>query len=199
MSTATSVRVPAPATPPPGARRAAPLWLVPQRRSTAAKAPFVVAVVGLLVAGLLGLLLLNTIVAQDAFRLHDLQKQGRLLADREQELAKQVQGLQAPGSLSDHAIALGMVPGGPPVFLRLPDGAVLGAVTAPSAAPRAVVAAAARPAATTAPAAGAATKPPAATKPTAGPATAVRTSPSSPRQAPAPRHTPAPRASAGTH
>ena len=131
MTTATSTRVlPAAA----GPRRSASLGLVPQRRSTAAKAPFVVAVVGLLVAGLLGLLLLNTVVAQNAFRLHDLQQQGRVLGDREQALAKQVQALQAPGAISDRALALGMVPGGVPVFLRLPDGAVLGAVTGPGSA-----------------------------------------------------------------
>ncbi len=132
MSTATSTRA-LPAA--PGALRAASLRLVPQRRSSAAKAPFVVAVVVLLVGGLLGLLLLNTVVAQDAFRLHDLQKQGQVLGDREQALAKQVRAMQAPGSISDRALALGMVPGGVPVFLRLPDGAVLGAVTGPGSVP----------------------------------------------------------------
>ncbi len=168
MSTATSTRA-LPAA--PGGPRSASLRLVPQRRSTAAKAPFVVAVVVLLVGGLLGLLLLNTVVAQDAFRLHDLQQQGRVLGDREQALAKQVQALQAPGAISSRALALGMVPGGVPVFLRLPDGAVLGAATAPGLAPapvRPVVPAATRPAG---PAANPTAKPtpgPAATKPTAG-------------------------------
>ena len=171
MSTATSTRA-LPAA--PGALRAASLRLVPQRRSSAAKAPFVVAVVVLLVGGLLGLLLLNTVVAQDAFRLHDLQKQGRVLGDREQALAKQVQALQAPGSISDRAIALGMVSGGVPVFLRLPDGAVLGAATAPGSAPAPV-----RPAApaATGPAVAAAAKPTAgatAAKPTAAKPTAAR-------------------------
>ena len=171
MSTATSTRA-LPAA--PGALRAASLRLVPQRRSSAAKAPFVVAVVVLLVGGLLGLLLLNTVVAQDAFRLHDLQKQGRVLGDREQALAKQVQALQAPGSISDRAIALGMVPGGVPVFLRLPDGAVLGAATAPGSAPapvRPAAPAATRPGVATA-AKPTAAKPPAA-KPTAAKPTAA--------------------------
>ncbi|MGZ6827387.1 MAG: hypothetical protein ACXVGH_11380, partial [Mycobacteriales bacterium] len=67
-------------------RRATPLRLVPQRRSSAAKAPFVLVVVALLVGGLLGLLLLNMRVAQDSFRLHDLTKQGRQLQQREQDL-----------------------------------------------------------------------------------------------------------------
>ncbi|MGB8651510.1 MAG: hypothetical protein WCD35_12710, partial [Mycobacteriales bacterium] len=111
----------------PGApRRSSPLRLVTQRRSSAAKAPFVVVVVMLLVGGLLGLLLLNTLVAQDSFALHDLTKQGKALDQREQELGRQVQTLQAPAQLAARATSLGMVPGGPPAFLRLPDGRVLG-------------------------------------------------------------------------
>ncbi|MCU1692003.1 MAG: hypothetical protein JWM64_1094, partial [Frankiales bacterium] len=53
--------------------RAASLRLVPSRRSTPRRAPFVAVVVGLLAAGLLVLLVLNTVLAQDAFRLHALQ------------------------------------------------------------------------------------------------------------------------------
>lgn len=111
-------------------RRATPLRLVPQRRYSAAKAPFVLVVVTLLVGGLLGLLLLNTLVAQDSFRLHDLGKQGRVLEQREQDLSRQVQALQAPDALAARATALGMVPGGPPAFLRLSDGKVLGVPSA---------------------------------------------------------------------
>ena len=125
--TATPVRNPAPrpaakATP----RKAAPLKLVPSARSTAARTPFVVVVVTLLVGGLLGLLLLNMIVAQGSFQLHALAKQGKALDLREQELTNRVQALQAPGVLAQRATALGMVPGGPPAFLQLPSGKVLG-------------------------------------------------------------------------
>lgn len=107
-------------------RRASTLWLVPQRRSSAAKAPFVVVVVLLLVGGLLGLLLLNTLVAQDSFALHKLAATGKSLELREQDLSRQVQALQAPAALAARATALGMVPGGPPAFLQLPSGRVLG-------------------------------------------------------------------------
>jgi hypothetical protein len=107
-----------------------PLRLVSPRRSSAAKAPFVVVVVTLLVSGLLGLLLLNTLVAQDSFALHDLSTQGRVLDQREQDLAKQVQALQAPATLAARATSLGMVSGGPPAFLALPTGKVLGQPTA---------------------------------------------------------------------
>ena len=108
------------------AKKSSALRLVPQRRSSAAKAPFVVVVVMLLVGGLLGLLLLNTLVAQDSFALHDLAKQGKALQQQEQDLARQVQALQAPAELAGRATRLGMVPGGPPAFLRLSDGKVLG-------------------------------------------------------------------------
>jgi hypothetical protein len=108
-------------------RSATYLRLVATRRSNAAKAPFIAVVVGILAVGLLGLLLLNTVLAQDAFRLHALQVQGRVLADQEQGLQREVERLQSPQSLASRATAQGMVPGGPPAFLRLSDGKVLGA------------------------------------------------------------------------
>jgi len=127
-SAARALRAPAPVVRPRALR------LVPQRRSSAARAPFAVVVVVLLVGGLLGLLMLNTMVAQGAFRLHDLTVQGKVLDDREEVLSRQVQTLQAPTSLSQRATAFGMVSGGPPMFLRLSDGAVLGTPGAPAAA-----------------------------------------------------------------
>ena len=102
------------------------LRLVPQRRSSAPRTPFVAVVVALLVVGLLGLLLLNTVLAQDAFRLHVLQTQGSVLANQELDLQRQVEGLRAPAGLASRARALGLVQGGPPAFLRLSDGAILG-------------------------------------------------------------------------
>ena len=101
------------------------LRLVPPR-SAARRAPFVAVVVALLAVGLLGLLALNTVLAHDAFRLHELQVEGKQLAEREQALLTEVESLQAPRSLADRAEGMGMVQGGPPSFLRLPDGAVLG-------------------------------------------------------------------------
>lgn len=134
------------------------LRLVPQRRSQARRTPFVVVLVTLLVGGLLGLLLLNTLVAQDSFTLHDLAKQSRELQLREQQLAGQVEAAQAPSRLAAQATRMGMVPGGPPAFLRLPDGRVLGEATKG----KAVVAPVApKPSATTAPARTTTTAPPA--------------------------------------
>jgi hypothetical protein len=137
MTTATARAVPLrlPETRTTPAPRAVPsprglLRLVPQRRSQAAKTPFAVVLVVLLGGGLLGLLLLNTLVAQGSFTLHDLSSRSRALQLREQQLAGQVQAQQAPGQLAARAAALGMVPGGAPAFLRLSDGRVLGTPTA---------------------------------------------------------------------
>jgi len=116
------LREPAKAAP----RRVTPLRLVPKRRSSAARTPFVVVIVSLLVVGLLGLLLLNLMVQRGSFELHTLSKQGRALDLQEQTLSNRVQGLQAPGVLAQRAASLGMVPGGPPAFLQLPSGRVLG-------------------------------------------------------------------------
>jgi len=113
---------------------------VPQERSRVARGPFLVAVIAVLAAGLLGLLGLNTALAQDSFHLHELQLSNKQLADREQVLQHEVDGLQAPAALAAQALAQGMLPGGPPVFLRLPDGTVLGQPV-PATAPPAPVAA----------------------------------------------------------
>lgn len=115
-------------------RRRAVLTVVPVGETAGSRAPFAFAVVALLVSGLIGLLVLNTVLGKDAFRLHALQVEGRELADREQSLTREVEALRAPGALALKAAALGMVQAGPPAFLRLPDGAVLGAPV-PAAAP----------------------------------------------------------------
>ena len=131
------------------ARSTGYLRLVAARRSSAARAPFIAVVVLILAVGLLGLLLLNTVLAQDAFKLHALQVQGRVLADQEQSLQRDVERLQSPQSLAARATAQGMVPGGTRAFLRLSDGKVLG-VALPGEAPPPPVVHAAPPAAATA-------------------------------------------------
>jgi hypothetical protein len=170
----------------PAAKPVAPLKLVPTTRSSAAKTPFVVVVVTLLVGGLLGLLLLNMVVAHGSFELHALAKQGKALDQREQELAGRVQALQAPGVLAQRATSLGMVPGGPPAFLQLPSGKVLGQPSAgvatvvanptPATTPSTTTKAVTKPAATK-PTATAGSKPSAkpSTRPTAKPSGTTRT------------------------
>ena len=117
-------------TPEPAPRRRAVLTVVPVREVTRPRAPFVVAVVSLLVTGLIGLLRLNTVLGKDPFHLFELRSENRALLDQEQVLVREVEMLRSPSTIAEKAAGLGMVPAGPPAFLRLPDGAVLGSAEA---------------------------------------------------------------------
>jgi hypothetical protein len=88
--------------------------------------PFVIFVVSLLAAGLVGLLLLNTELQSGTFRITALSSQADQLRDQQEQLEKQVRTLESPQHLSDRALRMGMVPNPNPVFLRLSDGRVLG-------------------------------------------------------------------------
>jgi hypothetical protein len=83
---------------------------------------FSMVVVGL---GLVALLVLNTVVAQDAFTLHDLDRSTAALTEQEQRLREEIAALEAPNDLAQRAKQLGLVPAGDPVFVT-PDGKVLG-------------------------------------------------------------------------
>lgn len=88
------------------------LRVVPERVAAPARAPFVALVVLLLAGGLVALLLLNVALAQDSYRLHQLQKQTALQAEQKAALQQQVAAEQAPGVLAKRAEGLGMVPAG---------------------------------------------------------------------------------------
>ncbi|MDT0346525.1 FtsB family cell division protein [Streptomyces litchfieldiae] len=99
--------------------------LVPARSSTAARTPFVLLLVVLLGAGMLGLLFLNASLNQGSFELSELRSETRELTDEQQELQAEVDAYAAPDALAERARELGLVPGGPPAFIS-PDGSVLG-------------------------------------------------------------------------
>ena len=88
--------------------------------------PFVIFVVSLLAAGLVGLLLLNTSLQQGSFHLAEFERSTTELRDRQQALAREVAVLEAPGSLARRAMSLGMIPDTSPAYLRLPEGSVTG-------------------------------------------------------------------------
>lgn len=79
-----------------------------------------------LAVGLLGVLMLNTIISQGAFRQFELEVALTLTSEKEGALAAQVDLAEAPKQVEKRARALGMVPAASPVFLRLSDGKVLG-------------------------------------------------------------------------
>jgi len=133
----------------PASRPAAPATVRPistppattvQRPSAdAPRAPFVLLVLALAAAGLVAMVLLNTAINENAFRLHDLDKRQKALDATEQRLERDVAELEAPGSLLAAAKRLGLVPAGQQAYIELPSGKVLGVAT-PAKAPAAVVA-----------------------------------------------------------
>lgn len=155
------------------ARRTAPrpaLKVVTPVPSRAPRTPFVLLSMLIVGAGLAGLLVLNTAVAQDAFTLHDLGRRQAALVEQEQRLRREVAALEAPAALAARATKLGMVPAGDPVFVR-PDGKVLGsaAPVTPAPPPPAPTQAATKPTAPAAPVASA--------KPSAKPAASAKPAP----------------------
>jgi len=116
-TTATARRLPNRA-----ATKPRPRLIVVASPRAAGKAPFVALVGGLLLAGLLSLLMLHTLAAQDSFRQTSLQQRLANLNDSEQRLEQQVQLDSAPSALREKARALGMVPSAITHYRQLPNG-----------------------------------------------------------------------------
>ena len=102
------------------------LRLVGPVRVRARRAPFVVVMLSILAAGLIGLILLSTAMQAQAFKINELQRESALLQAHQDQLIGEVSQLASPAGLADRALNEGMVPNANPVFLRLADGAVIG-------------------------------------------------------------------------
>ena len=101
--------------------------VAPRRRVTPVRAGVFGVFVGvILLLGLIALLVINTSLAQGAFRVSELTKQATELTQQRQALEKQLAEQQMPAVLEQRARAMGMIPHSVPVFLRLSDGAILG-------------------------------------------------------------------------
>lgn len=105
------------------------LRVVPRLSPSAPRVPFVTLVSLLLVAGVVGLLMFNTHMQQNAFAATELEQHATDLSAREQTLAMQLQELRDPQRVAEQAQALGMVPATKPAFIRITDGKVLGVPT----------------------------------------------------------------------
>ena len=125
---APAVRIPVarPTTPPKSKTARPSLSLVLPTSSRAPRTPFVLCVGGLLTLGLLGLLLLNTVLAQGAFTVHDLQRRTAALGDEQQRLQTVVSLQGSPLVLAEKARGLGLVQVRDPAFIRTSDGRILG-------------------------------------------------------------------------
>ncbi|WP_018350895.1 hypothetical protein [Longispora albida] len=115
--------------------KAAELTLAPPAPVATARMPFVVLTLGLIVSGIVGLLLLNIQINQDAFELQRLRDKQTELDSQEQQLNKDLAKKEAPGNLAAEAARLGMVPIGSPAYIVLPDGRTIG-VPQPAGQPR---------------------------------------------------------------
>ena len=102
------------------------LSLVRPVRSRARRAPFVVVVMTVLAAGLVGLILVSTMLQTLAFQQSALNAEVATLEHRRDALSSSVDRLSSPASIANRAGQLGMVRNQNPAFLRLTDGQVLG-------------------------------------------------------------------------
>lgn len=103
------------------------LRVVPERTPGAGpRTPFVLLVMGLLTAGIVGTLWLSTTATADSYRLEQVRQANKALSEREEQLRHQVAAQDSPASLAEAARALGMVPAGDPARLLVkPDGSVV--------------------------------------------------------------------------
>lgn len=90
------------------------------------RAPFVALILVLVVGGVLGILLVNTKINENSFRLERLQQQQAKLDVDQQQLEKEIADAKAPGNLTAAAKRLGMVEAEEPAYIRLPDGRIIG-------------------------------------------------------------------------
>ncbi len=117
---------PAKAPRPPTTRARPDLRLVPSAAPSMRRGPFIVLVLGLVILGTIGLLVLNTVIAADSFRMQQLIQRNAELAVTEQGLQRELTDALSPQALAEAARDLGMVPGGQPGFIIvLPDGSVV--------------------------------------------------------------------------
>lgn len=114
----------------PTSERAAParprLGLVPTPHRTMGRIPFVSVLAALLVAGLVGLLVLNTHLQNQAIAANDLRNEAAAMSYREGELRQQVIEESSTGELTRKASKLGLRPNDHIAFVDLRTGEITG-------------------------------------------------------------------------
>ncbi len=94
----------------------------------APRIPFVLLILFLLGATLVSLLVLRSVVAEEAFAISSLKEENRELSYEEQQRRRTVAELESSERISDEAEAMGMEQGGePPLFLDPETGEISGA------------------------------------------------------------------------
>jgi hypothetical protein len=101
------------------------LRVAPPAPIRAPRAPFIAVVIAIVVAGVLGILLINTKTMENSFELSTLQDEQTTLDKQQQQLENQLAGYESVGSLDAAAKRYGLVKG-EPAYIRLPDGKIIG-------------------------------------------------------------------------
>jgi hypothetical protein len=111
-------------------RKAGAPWLrvAPPLPVAVPRAPFIALILVVVVGGVLGILVVNTKINENAFRLTELREQQSALDVQEQQLKQEIARAEDPGNLTAQARKLGLVEG-TPVQIQLPDGRLTGMMT----------------------------------------------------------------------
>jgi outer membrane murein-binding lipoprotein Lpp len=99
---------------------------VPDAQGGLGRLPFMLILAGVLVAGLVGLLMLQTRVQEQSFEVRQLQTKATELSYRQAQLEAQVQQKATPAEIARQATALGMVPNPYAVYIDVRTGTVVG-------------------------------------------------------------------------
>jgi hypothetical protein len=116
-------------------RRANPLRAVGAPAPRMARFPFMLVLIAVFGIGMVGLLMLNTTLQNQAFKSRALDRQATELAYAQADLENQLAALAAPPELARRASAIGMRPNPYPAFLKLPGGKASNAKVIGKAAP----------------------------------------------------------------
>lgn len=98
----------------------------PLRTTTASRGVFAFIITAVLVAGLITMLLVNTTIAENAFKVTDLRAQHREVTRTEATLSQEIATLAAPLTLQRKAEALGLVPIRRTGYISLTNGTIEG-------------------------------------------------------------------------
>ena len=82
---------------------------------------FILFLTGIGALGLVALLFINTVLAQDAFKLSKLQLEARLLTDQREAYIRQLDRISSPMALAAAATEMGMKPSTNLAFLNLDE------------------------------------------------------------------------------
>ncbi|WP_347350411.1 hypothetical protein [Intrasporangium sp.] len=104
----------------------APLRVLPTRIGTSGSGAFATLCLVLLTAGLIGLLVLNTALAEGSLTLGSLKKESAGLSDRAGGLTEQIARESSTNALAARATSLGMVRSGQRAYIDLATGKVSG-------------------------------------------------------------------------